>query len=358
LQAESISRPLASTEVKTVDPLTNNSEWDKLAFTHPDATIFHSSSWAKVLSKTYGHQPFYLQLSTAVGVAALIPLMEISSRITGRRGVCLPFSDFCAPLVFDGDGSNTVQSEILRVAQTRRWKYFELRGGNETMPPSATSAATFYGHSLSLVSKQEDVWLRFNSSIRRGIRKASKSGLEIEISDDRDSIMQFFKLHTKTRRRHGLPPQPLTFFSSIYEEVMRAGHGFVVLARKGSRVAAAAVFFKFGRNGLYKFGASDHACQELRGNNLTMWEGIKFLAQAGCHRLHLGRTSIDNDGLRHFKQGWGTSEEKLNYFVYDLAHQAWRKEAHKRVRFHHQIFRNLPLSVNRLAGALLYPHLD
>jgi lipid II:glycine glycyltransferase (peptidoglycan interpeptide bridge formation enzyme) len=180
----------------------------------------------------------------------------------------------------------------------------------------------------------------------------------MQISSDRDSITQFFKLHAKTRRRHGLPPQPLRFFLSIYEEVIKAGHGFVVLARKGSRLVSAAIFFKFGRNALYKFGASDEAFQEYRGNNLTMWEGIKFLRELDCHRLDLGRTAVDNHGLKHFKSGWGTTEEKLNYFAYDLAHHVWKKERAGRVRFHHKFFGNMPLGVNRLAGALVYPHLD
>lgn len=358
LEAESDSRLPLSAEVKTVDPLTNSSEWDKLVLAHPEGTIFHSSAWAKVLNKTYGHRPFYLHLSSAAGLAGLIPLMEIRSVITGRRGVCLPFSDSCAPLGFDVHGSNMAQEQTLRIARERRWKYFELRGGDELMPARSHPAATFYGHWLSLTPQEEDLWSRVSASVRRGIRKAVKSGLKMEIAADRESILEFFKLHGKTRRRHGLPPQPLSFFSSIYEEVIKAGYGFVVLARKESRVISAAVFFKFGSNALYKFGASDEAFQEFRGNNLTMWEGIKSLTQLGCDRLHLGRTSVDNEGLRHFKMGWGTTEEKLNYFVYDLADQNWRKEGRPGNVFHQRIFGNMPLSLNRLAGALVYPHLD
>jgi hypothetical protein len=358
LQAESISRSPLSVEIKTVDPLTNGADWDQLVLIHPDATIFHSSAWAKVLSKTYGHQPFYLHVSYPAGSTVLIPLMEIRSAITGRRGVCVPFSDCCAPLVSDVNSPPMAHEPILSLARERRWKYVELRGGDDMMPASASPAVTFYGHSLPLTLPLDDLWLGCSSSVRRGVRKATQNGLKVQITDERDAITQFFKLHTKTRRRHGLPPQPLTFFLSIYEEVVKAGHGFVVLGRKESRVVSAAIFFKFGRNALYKFGASDNAFQELRGNNLTMWEGIKYLAQAGCERLHLGRTSVDNDGLRHFKLGWGTAEEKLNYFAYDLATQDWKKSARDGARFHHKIFGNLPLSVNRLAGTLIYPHLD
>ena len=45
--------------VELVNPLAG-SDWDHLVQSHPDAGFFHSSAWAKVLSGTYQHQPFYL----------------------------------------------------------------------------------------------------------------------------------------------------------------------------------------------------------------------------------------------------------------------------------------------------------
>jgi hypothetical protein len=358
LPANSISELLLAAELEWVNPLADGSRWDNFVLAHPDATIFHSSAWARVLNKTYGHQPFYFRLFSPAGSAALVPLMEIRSAFTGRRGICMPFSDCCAPLISDVNGSSMAQQQLLSLARERKWKYVEVRGGDERMPLSASPAATFYGHSLCLAPSLEEIWLRCSSSVRRGIRKAAKAGVKVTVTDEPDSILEFFKLHSQTRRRHGLPPQSLKFFLSIYREVISAGLGFVVLARKKSRVVAAAIFFKFGRNALYKFGASDHAFQELRGNNVTMWEGIKHLAGSACGRLHMGRTALDNEGLRRFKQGWGTTEEMLHYFTYDLAIQNWKKEPRSGMRFHHKFFENMPLAVNRLAGALIYPHLD
>jgi lipid II:glycine glycyltransferase (peptidoglycan interpeptide bridge formation enzyme) len=285
-------------------------------------------------------------------------MMEVRSAITGRRGVCLPFSDSCAPLGFDAHEFKLVEENVRNTALEQRWKYYELRGGDELMAPEAFPATTFYSHSLSLTSPEEDLWRRCSSAVRRGIRRATKNGLKTEVGVDRNSVLEFFKLHGKTRRRHGLPPQPLAFFISIYEEVINRGHGFVVLARKGTRVIAGAVFFKFGRNALYKFGASDAAFQEFRGNNLTMWEGMKTLAASQCQRLDFGRTSPDNEGLRHFKMGWGATEGKLNYFVYDMVKRGWKKRDREGSAFHHRIFGSMPLSFNRVAGALAYRHLD
>src|SRR5207247_3405302 len=86
-----------SLQVRMVDPV-NDPGWDHVVALHRDAGCFHTSAWAKVLQQTYHHRPFYLQFSRRRRLAALIPLMELRSLFTGRRGVCLPFSDSFDPL--------------------------------------------------------------------------------------------------------------------------------------------------------------------------------------------------------------------------------------------------------------------
>jgi lipid II:glycine glycyltransferase (peptidoglycan interpeptide bridge formation enzyme) len=177
------------------------------------------------------------------------------------------------------------------------------------------------------------------------------------VSTTREALREFYQLHRRTRRRHGLPPQPFRFFQNIYDEIIGREGGFVVLARRGSRSIAAAVFFEFNGNAVYKFGASDESQQVVRANNLVMWEAIKRLADRGCRTLHFGRTELGNEGLRRFKQGWGAIEEVIPYFrFYGLTRP--RPAEKKPSAFHTALFRSMPLPINGLAGALIYPHLD
>ena len=150
----------------------------------------------------------------------------------------------------------------------------------------------------------------------------------------------------------------MSFFLNIYEHIIKPGLGFIVLARRGSRPIAAAIFFCFGKNALYKYGASDKRFQELRANNLVMWQGIQFLARTGAEKLHFGRTECENDGLRRFKLSWGTEEETIGYFRVDPSGRECLVSAPSDSGFHKKIFARLPLAVNRLAGAMIYPHLD
>jgi Acetyltransferase (GNAT) domain len=331
--------------------------WDHVIALHRDACCFHTSAWAKVLHQTYGHKPFYLQFSRGRRLAALVPVMEVCSPFTGRRGVCLPFSDSCEPLVFDPEAIGPVRGELLRFAHERRWKYVEIRG-SKSFPLASSSTARFYGHRLDLRSGAEEVVGRFASPVRRAIRKAVRSGVSAAVVRNREAVGEFYRLHVQTRRRHGLPPQPASFFLNIYEHIVKAGLGFIVLAHHGSRPIAAAVFFRFGKNALYKYGASDKKFQELRANNLVMWQAIQFLARNGAEKLHFGRTECQNDGLRRFKLSWGTEEEIIDYFRVDPLGRKCLVAAPSHSGFHKEVFARLPLAVNRLAGSMIYPHLD
>ena len=73
-----------------LDPLALES-WDVQVATHPGVTVFHSAAWARVLHETDRHTPCYLGRIEAGGGSDLLPIVEVASVVTGKRGVELPF---------------------------------------------------------------------------------------------------------------------------------------------------------------------------------------------------------------------------------------------------------------------------
>src|SRR5215203_276127 len=69
-------------EARVVDPRLDDT-WDAQVLEHPEHTFFHSTAWARVLCRTYDHRPFYLRLCEHEKPLALLPLLEVSSRLTG-----------------------------------------------------------------------------------------------------------------------------------------------------------------------------------------------------------------------------------------------------------------------------------
>jgi len=339
-----------------MNPLAS-SEWDDAIRMHPDATIFHSTAWARVLVDTYGHRPCYVQLSLNGSLLALVPMMEVRSVLTRSRGICLPFSDYCTPLTFSSFGHELVTQKLQQVARERGWSYFELRS-HSIIPANVPASESYHGHFLNLRIGPEALISNFSSSVQRAVRKAERSGLAVSIQSNPDAMAQFYKLHVRTRRRHGVPPQPRSFFINIQRHLINAGFGFIVLVECQKDPIAAAMFFKLGRHAVYKFGASNEGLQELRPNNLAMFEAIRYLAERGADTLHFGRTDKENEGLRRFKLSWGATEEEIEYARFGMASGSWKYPRARRSTLHQRIFRALPASLNRLAGAMIYPHLD
>jgi lipid II:glycine glycyltransferase (peptidoglycan interpeptide bridge formation enzyme) len=198
---------------------------------------------------------------------------------------------------------------------------------------------------------------RVESSVRRAIRKADQSSLSVEISSSPESARAFYDLLRLTRRRHGLPPQPISFFQNIQRHVLSLGLGSIVLAKLNHQAVAGALFVRSGKKAIFKFGASDERHQQHRPNNLVMWRAIEWLANSGCTSLDFGRTSLANTGLRQYKLGWGTAEAELQYYRFDMRNSAFVTDKDDSIGWHNRVFRLLPLPVSRLAGEFAYRHL-
>ena len=340
--------------LQIIDP-TQYDGWDDLILSYPDYSFFHSSAWARVLSESYGYTPKYFVLINKCELLALIPVMEVNSFLTGRRGVSLPFTDYCDPLI---DGSNQFHDlfdHIIQYGKKCGWKYLELRSF-KNLSPFASPSLTYISHTLDLSRNEEQIFSRLRDSTKRNIKKAAKEGVGVEISQSLDSVQEFYRLNCITRKDHGLPPQPYYFFKKVYEHILANNFGFIVLASFDGKAIAGTVYFHFEEKAVYKYGASDKSFQHLRANNLVMWEAIRECIRRGCTILSLGRTDLGHEGLLQFKRGWGAKESALHYYKFDLRINAFVRSRPRVSSVHNQFFRRLPPSLSRWVGVALYRH--
>lgn len=288
-------------------------------------------------------------------IVALLPVMEVRSSLTGSRGVCLPFTDFCNTLQRDAVATGPVYSEAIAYGRQRGWRYLECRS-NDRDWKGASPSLTFHGHVIDLRPGAEALFKSFKGAVRRGIHRAENSGLKLDFETTEEAMQNFYRLHCLTRRRHGAPPQPKRFFENIARYVLAENRGFIATARADNQPIASAVFFHFGREATLKFGASDYSFQRVRPNNEIIWAAIKRLAAEGWDFLNLGRTSVDNEGLRRFKLGFGAQEEKIYYYKFDFGKNAFVKDVDWTQKWVRHIFRRLPPRLASLAGNVLYQH--
>jgi CelD/BcsL family acetyltransferase involved in cellulose biosynthesis len=340
-------------DIEIVNPMEVDG-WDESLTACEGRTFFHTAAWAKVLWATYHYRPLYFVLRGDGRLLALIPMMEVRSPLTGRRGVSLPFSDYCGPVVADETDIGSMNEFVMDYGRRAGWKSIEYRGDCFQDAPAETS---FYRHTLDLTPGVEPLFAALKDSTRRNIRKAMREGVHVGIHGSMEAVAEYYRLHCMTRRKHGLPPQPRVFFEKIYEHVISKDLGMVVLASHHGVNVAGDLFFGFAGRALYKYGASDQAYQHVRPSDLVMWEGIKWYARNGYRTLCLGRTEPDNGGLRRFKTQWGADEQIINYYRYDVRRNTFVARTPHVSNYCHHFFQAMPIPLLRMFGSLLYKHI-
>jgi len=282
--------------------------------------------------------------------------MGIHSRLTGKRGVGLPFTDYCEPVVSDAAQFQEMFAAAVDFGKKQNWQYLEVRGG-ESFFRNEEPSEWHYSHTLDLTAGSRKIFAGLRDSNRRNIRKAKKENIDITLSATPDAVKAFCRLNAITRREHGLPPQPRYFFQNVYDHILSKDMGFIVLASFRGAAIAANVYFHFGDQLIYKYGASDKACRRLRANNLVMWEAVKWGCDRGYRTLCFGRTEPDNEGLRQFKAGWGARERLIKYYRFDLQKGAFIKTPMIINPLYRKIFSKLPIPILNQLGSILYRHM-
>src|SRR4051794_28840389 len=76
----------------------NDPRWLALTLESPGATPIHLPAWTRVVAGAYGFPAFALVLLRDGNAVAGLPIVDVTTRLRGRRYSCLPFTDHCAPL--------------------------------------------------------------------------------------------------------------------------------------------------------------------------------------------------------------------------------------------------------------------
>jgi CelD/BcsL family acetyltransferase involved in cellulose biosynthesis len=332
----------------------DDKHWIDFVSSKPQATIFHHPAWLKSLAECYGFRPFVIAVCDASGhVQAGLPVMEVRSRLTGHRWVALPFTDYCPPLYDDFDALDQLTHDLAFLYQAGRVPKIEIRWELPAYP-SIQSHPAYYLHTVKLASDPQVVMKRFERTHRQNIGTAENRGVHIERGTEPEHLCRFYQMQLETRRRIGVPVQPWKFFDLLGRNLLARGLGFVLLAYRDTQCLAGGLFMHWQQTITYKYAASSNEGQECRPNNLLSWTAMRWGCENGCTVFDLGRTDLENAGLRRFKKGWGAEESPLIYSV--LSTLPPNTSNGKLTSFVETVIQKMPPWVCRVSGELLYRH--
>jgi CelD/BcsL family acetyltransferase involved in cellulose biosynthesis len=341
--------------VYVLDPL-NDPRWTDLVERHPSSSVFHTRAWAEALRRTYAYEPVvYTTSAPASTLMNGVPLCRVGNWLTGRRIVSLPYSDHCEPLVDSVKDRHEIVTAVRAAAETEQ-RQLELRPLTSDCWESEglVPAESFYFHRLELNLPIEKIFDRTHkSTIQRKIARARKEKLLCESGSSDDLLSAFYRLLVMTRRRHGLPPQPLEWFKNL---VRCFGERLTIrVAFKDGLPIGSILTLQHRETIVYKYGCSDASHHSSGVMPFLFWEAIESAKKSGLETLDLGRSDSDNAGLIAFKARWGAVPSILTY----LRSSPLRAGLSKRrlLRLPKSLIACVPDRVLTTAGRLLYRYL-
>lgn len=340
----------------TINPL-QDSRWSRFVAGHPQSSVFHTSEWVDALRRTYLYDPVvYTTTPAGRELTNGIAFCQIRSWASGNRLVSLPFSDHCQPLASPGEFAELMDG--LSASRDKRWKYIELRplsSQEAARTGELTKSESFSLQTLDLRQTLDQLFHNFHKScVQRKIHRAERENLIYEEGRSEALLQKFYALLLQTRRRHGLPPQPLLWFRNVL--ACLGDRILIRVASKDGQPVASIVTMQYKDVLVYKYGCSDSRFNNLGGNALLFWRAIQDAKKDGLTQFDLGRSDSQNHGLVSFKENWGAVSVPLDYYRLP-ARRSLHLNSPWGARFARGIFSVMPDSLLSVTGKLLYRHI-
>jgi CelD/BcsL family acetyltransferase involved in cellulose biosynthesis len=325
-----------------------------LAAGHRHASLFSSPPWIEAVGTAYGLR---IEASARLRdgrVEAAVPFCRIAD-IRGERIACLPFSDYCDPLVEDPADWADLVAPILAAGVPVRLRC--LRNALPTADERFRVAGHALWHGVDLRRGEDEIWAGLDGQARQNVRKAERHGVVVRRSFSLDDLRLFHGMHASLRKsKYRMLAQPFAFFEALHAALAPGERISVLLAEVDGAAVAGILFLEWGDTLYYKFNASIDT--HFRPNDLLLWEGIRFGRGRGLASLDFGLSDADQPGLVRYKAKFATEERAISMLE-------WRPEGHADPRGEevgstlHRMTRLLtepavPDTVTRAAGDELY----
>jgi hypothetical protein len=285
---------------------------------------------------------------------------RITSWLTGRRLVSLPFSDHCEPLCDSTEELNFLIRYLQAALEQDNWRYLEVRpmGGNFGQLGEGVgflSGVKYFLHTLDLRPNLDEVFRNLDKdSVQRRIHHAERVGLIEKCGRSEELLKDFYNLFVITRDRHKLPPTPYVWFWNLMQSQGKALE--IRVAYKERTPAAAILTLRFRDVLYYKYGCSDVRFNKLGATPWLLWRSVLAAKLSGACEFDMGRTEEDNAGLLAFKSHWVPVPKELLYWTFPNVSgvgsvSGWKVKMAKRV------FSHMPRKILAITGQLIYRHI-
>lgn len=290
----------------------------RAAAEHRLASLFSSPAWIEALSCAYGLRIEASAVLRHGRAEAALPFCRIAD-IRGERIACLPFSDYCDPLVEDPADWTALLAPLLAAGVPVRMRC--LRNELPVADGRLRLSGQALWHAVDLGREEGAIWAALDGSARQNIRKAARHGVVVRRSSSLDDLRRFHAIHARLRKaKYRMLAQPFAFFEALHAGFAPGERLHLLLAEVDGTAVAGILLLEWGDTLYYKFNASIET--HLRPNDLLAWEGIRLGRGRGLARLDFGLSDADQPGLVRYKAKFATEQRAISMLDWRPAHHA------------------------------------
>jgi serine/alanine adding enzyme len=319
--------------------------WDRFVNQHPDGSIFQTSHYYRIFSKSELHRP--------LAVIILDEKEEIKGVLTGIihyqfKGPLKYFSSRC--VIFGGPLAENNNPEIVDLLLgsynkyiSSRVIYSQFRNLFDCSQFIGIFIKNGYYHEehlnilIDLQKSEEQLWKELHTKRRNEIRKAEKEGLEFMIIENLSEFEKSYEILKSLYARIKLPIHKKDIFLNVFQSLLPHGYSTFFGAYFNGELVGTMVAFSY-KGTMYNWYAGSNAdFYKKYPNDFLPWKIFLWAKENGFKIFDWGGAGKPNVpyGVRDYKEkfggqfvNYGRFERIHNKFIFFLAKKAfilWQK---------------------------------
>ena len=160
---------------------------------------------------------------------------------------------------------------------------------------------------------EEELLMAIDSSARRNVRKAEKSGVTVEIDNNQmDFLME---THKENVAAIGGKAKKDAFFESVRRHFAPGEEYNIYVARQGARPISALLIFYFNKTAEYFMPVTRGEERNVQPMALILHRAMPDAFRRGFTSWNWGGTWLSQEGVLRFKKKWGAEEKRYLYYI-------------------------------------------
>lgn len=154
---------------------------------------------------------------------------------------------------------------------------------------------------------------RFDSTARRNIKKAAKSGVTVAVDNGAFGFLE--KTHVENMQEIGGNAKTPEFFAKVARHFRADSDYRIYVASIDGAPVSALLLFYFNKTVEYFTPVTHREARETQPMAAILYESMLDAARRGYSRWNWGGTWLTQDGVRRFKEKWGAVPGRYSYYT-------------------------------------------